>query len=166
MAIDASIRIIELATSLGLTLQKKQMSLALAESCTGGLTSAAITDIAGSSAWFDRGFITYSNTAKQEMLGVKEATLVKHGAVSEETALEMALGALKNSQATIAASITGIAGPSGGSKSKPVGTVCFAWVSSAGIHNTTRMHLNGDRQAVRQQSVISVITGLLALLKN
>ncbi|MCL4163702.1 UNVERIFIED_CONTAM: hypothetical protein GTU68_050606, partial [Idotea baltica] len=101
--------------------------LALAESCTGGLASAAITDVAGSSNWFDRGFITYSNAAKESMLSVQTNTLETFGAVSVETALEMALGALANSNATIAASITGIAGPSGGSKEKPIGTVCFAW---------------------------------------
>jgi nicotinamide-nucleotide amidase len=163
---NTSIKIFELATSLGLSLQKQQMILALAESCTGGLASAAITEVAGSSSWFDCGLITYSNTAKQNILGVKEYTLTNYGAVSEETALEMALGALKNSQANIAGSITGIAGPSGGSESKPVGTVCFAWATLDGIEITTTMHFIGSRQAVRQQSVITAITGLLDLLKN
>ncbi len=151
---------IKLATELGNALQKQGKVLTLAESCTGGLASAAITDVAGSSAWFDRGFITYSNTAKQEMLSVSAATLQLHGAVSEETAIEMATGALKHSQADIAASITGIAGPSGGSTTKPVGTVCFAWISKTGDAMSSTQHFVGNRQSIRQQSIIHALSGI------
>jgi len=166
MDIHSNINLINLAKALGNTLQKNGKLLALAESCTGGLASAAITDIAGSSAWFDRGFITYSNAAKKDMLGVSAQTLEQHGAVSEETALAMATGALKHSQATIAGSITGIAGPSGGSAGKPVGTVCFAWASKDGVTITSTEHFTGNRQDIRQQAVIKLITGLLDALKN
>lgn len=154
-------KLVKLATQLGQSLQKRGDMLALAESCTGGMVSAAVTDIAGSSAWFDRGFITYSNAAKQEMLNVSEKTLAQHGAVSEETALAMALGALENSQAHIAASITGIAGPTGGSADKPVGTVCFAWVNKKGLTITATKHYTGNREAVRQQAATQSISGLL-----
>ncbi|MEO1947340.1 MAG: CinA family protein, partial [Methylophilaceae bacterium] len=117
----------KLSTQLGRLLKDKSFTMALAESCTGGLASAAITDVAGSSAWFDRGFVTYSNAAKHEMLNVSKKILTQYGAVSEETAQAMVMGAFNNSNANIAGSITGIAGPSGGSANKPVGTVCFAY---------------------------------------
>ncbi len=149
------------STQVGLALQKRHYWLALAESCTGGLAAAAITDIAGSSAWFDRGYITYSNTAKQEMLSVSANTLAQHGAVSEQTAIAMAKGALQHSQADISVSITGIAGPSGGTATKPVGTVCFAWVSKEGITFSTTEHFSGDRSSVRQQSAAFAISGIL-----
>jgi nicotinamide-nucleotide amidase len=154
----------DLATQLGQTLQKRNYMLTLAESCTGGLVSAAMTEVAGSSAWFDRGFITYSNAAKQEMLNVPAKILEQHGAVSEETALAMAIGALKHSKADIAGSITGIAGPAGGSASKPVGTVCFAWVSKDGLSTTSTERYLGNRQAVRQQATITSITKMIELL--
>ncbi|PCI60958.1 MAG: damage-inducible protein CinA [Methylophilaceae bacterium] len=156
--------LVNLATQLGQALQTRGDMLALAESCTGGMVSTAVTDIAGSSAWFDRGFITYSNAAKQEMLGVSAKILAQHGAVSEETALAMALGALKNSQAHITASITGIAGPTGGSTDKPVGTVCFAWVNKEGLSITATEHYVGNREAVRLQAAIQSISGLLGHL--
>src|SRR5689334_15846625 len=119
-----------LAEQVGARLLDRRLLLATAESCTGGWVSQELTAIAGSSAWFERGFVTYSNAAKEEMLGVRTETLARHGAVSEEVAAEMALGALAHSHASVAVSVTGIAGPSGGSATKPVGMVCFAWALS------------------------------------
>lgn len=154
-----------LASELGQALKTKGWMLALAESCTGGMTAAAITSIPGSSGWFDRGFVTYSNLAKTEMLGVSPETLEKFGAVSEETAQEMVLGALKNSQAQIACSITGIAGPDGGTPQKPVGTVCFAWVLRNQPAHTVTLHFSGDRHSIRQQSVHAALAELLKMIK-
>src|SRR5215212_9301448 len=116
-----------LADEVGRRLKARGGMIATAESCTGGWVAQELTAIAGSSAWFDRGFVTYSNEAKQEMLGVRAETLARHGAVSEETAAEMARGALERSRGSFALAITGIAGPTGGTAAKPVGTVCFAW---------------------------------------
>ncbi|MCB5186654.1 nicotinamide-nucleotide amidase [Methylobacillus caricis] len=161
MADDAFL--LTLSTELGRTMQQRQLLLALAESCTGGWAAQCITAIPGSSAWFDRGFVTYSNAAKQQMLQVQAATLQKYGAVSEETAREMALGALQYSDANISAAITGIAGPDGGSPHKPVGTVCFGWAHSDGRIITSTHHFSGDREQVRRQSVKTVIEGLLQL---
>ncbi|MCH9799091.1 MAG: nicotinamide-nucleotide amidohydrolase family protein [Betaproteobacteria bacterium] len=158
--------LIKLSTQLGQALKEKNFTLALAESCTGGLASAAITDIAGSSAWFDCGFVTYSNAAKQSMLNVSEKTLTQYGAVSEKTAEEMAIGALNNSLADIAGSITGIAGPTGGSIDKPVGTVCFAYAIKNGCVITTSKHFTGNRQQIRQQSVIQLLNGLMDLINH
>ena len=152
-----------LATELGAALKARGLMLVLAESCTGGLASAAITEIPGSSAWFERGFVTYSNEAKMEMLGVTAKTLEKFGAVSEETARELALGALKNSHANVAISITGIAGPAGGTPEKPVGTVCFAWVFDDNIVSTTKK-ISGNRQQIRHLSVETALRELLKLL--
>jgi nicotinamide-nucleotide amidase len=154
-----------LAVDLGLALKERNLTLALAESCTGGLVAAKITDIAGSSAWFDRGFVTYSNEAKIEMLGVRAETLEKYGAVSEQVATVMAHGALKNSHAQVAGSITGIAGPDGGSKEKPVGTVCFAWVGTKLPLSTTTKRFFGNRDEVRQQAAIAMMAGLIERLK-
>ncbi len=154
----------KLSTQLGRLLKDKSFTMALAESCTGGLASAAITDVAGSSAWFDRGFVTYSNAAKHEMLNVSKKILTQYGAVSEETAQAMVMGALNNSNANIAGSITGIAGPSGGSANKPVGTVCFAYSIKDGQLITEEKQFAGDRQAVRHQSVIQLINGLTDLV--
>jgi nicotinamide-nucleotide amidase len=153
-----------LAQKLGALLKARGAMLATAESCTGGWAAQAVTAIAGSSEWFERGFVTYSNAAKQEMLGVRPETLARHGAVSEETAREMALGALAHSHATIALAITGVAGPSGGSAEKPVGTVCFAWAGKdlAVIAETRR--LAGNREAVRRQSVEHALERVLDLL--
>jgi len=123
----------------------------------------AVTATAGSSAWFDRGFITYSNEAKQEVLGVSAETLARHGAVSEETAREMSLGALARCKCSLALSVTGIAGPGGGSKEKPVGTVCFAWAKAGSVRAETR-RFAGDRESVRKQSVIRALEGLLEFL--
>ena len=155
-----------LATLIGAKLKAKGLMLATAESCTGGWVAQAITAIAGSSDWFERGFVTYSNASKQDMLGVSEATLAAHGAVSEQTAQEMAAGALRNSQAQVAVAITGIAGPSGGTPEKPVGTVCFAWVRSNGTPLAQTRSFEGDREGVRRQSVLAALQGVLALLED
>jgi nicotinamide-nucleotide amidase len=140
--------------------------LALAESCTGGMVSQAVTSIAGSSAWFDRGFVTYSNLAKIEMLGVSNKTLDTYGAVSEQTAIEMASGALENSHAHITGSITGIAGPDGGTPEKPVGTVCFAWADAHKSTSTTTKFFKGNRQEIRQQAAITIMLGLIDRYKE
>jgi nicotinamide-nucleotide amidase len=152
-----------LATEVGRTLKSAGQHLVAAESCTGGWVGEAVTAIAGSSDWFDRGFITYSNAAKREVLGVAAATLARYGAVSEETAREMALGALKHSRAQIAVAITGVAGPGGGSADKPVGTVCFAWAKDDITLRSERHLLNGDRTDVRRQSVLIALRGILAM---
>jgi nicotinamide-nucleotide amidase len=150
----------ELAAKVGERLRAAGATLVTAESCTGGWVAQAVTMISGSSEWFDRGFVTYSNAAKQEMLGVRSATLKKHGAVSEETAREMAKGALKNSNATFAVAVTGVAGPTGGSDKKPVGMVCFAFASSRRVFSETR-RFKGNRESVRRQSVVHALKGLL-----
>ncbi|OAI52262.1 damage-inducible protein CinA [Betaproteobacteria bacterium SCGC AG-212-J23] len=149
------------AAKVGRKLRAAGAKLTTAESCTGGWVSQAVTAISGSSDWFDRGFITYSNAAKQEMLGVKAGTLKKHGAVSEETAREMAKGALKKSRATIAVAVTGVAGPTGGSDAKPVGMVCFAYALSRAVSSETR-RFKGNRESVRRQSVVHALKGVLA----
>jgi nicotinamide-nucleotide amidase len=155
-----------LASELGPALKAHQLKLTLAESCTGGMVAEAITRVAGSSAWFDRGFVTYSNQAKIDMLGVSSDTLEKFGAVSEQTAVEMAFGALKHSQAQIAGSITGIAGPDGGSTEKPVGTVCFAWIGLNKSANRTTQYFTGNRQQTRQQAAAFLMQQLVSLLKQ
>jgi nicotinamide-nucleotide amidase len=137
--------------------------LATAESCTGGWAAQVVTSVAGSSAWFDRGFVTYSNAAKEELLGVRTDTLQAHGAVSEETAREMARGALERSKATVAVSITGVAGPAGGTPQKPVGTVCFAWARGSAVRSETR-RFAGDRESIRRQSVILALEGVMRAL--
>lgn len=157
--------LIALATLVGVRLQAKAMMLATAESCTGGWVAQAVTAIAGSSAWFERGFVTYSDAAKQEMLGVSARTLAAHGAVSEQTAREMAAGALAHSRAQVAVAITGIAGPSGGSPDKPLGMVCFAWAAQGGAPIAETRHFKGDRESVRRQSVIAALQGILKLLE-
>jgi nicotinamide-nucleotide amidase len=135
-----------------------------AESCTGGWVAQELTAIAGSSAWFDRGFVTYSNEAKQEMLGVRAETIARHGAVSEETAAEMAQGALEKSRGTVSLAITGIAGPSGGTPGKPVGTVCFAWATKGRAPRAETKRFSGDREAVRRQSVEYSLARVLQVL--
>jgi nicotinamide-nucleotide amidase len=154
-----------LATLVGARLQQQGAVLATAESCTGGWVAAEVTAIAGSSAWFDRGFVTYSNAAKQDMLGVSSETLSRHGAVSEPVAIEMARGALQHSRASVALSITGIAGPSGGSPGKPVGTVCLGWAHGDGRVAVTTRLFAGDREAVRRQSVIAALQGVIEMLE-
>lgn len=152
-----------LSAELGAALQVRGWSLALAESCTGGWAGEVVTMTPGSSVWFDRGFVTYSNAAKMEMLGVAASTLQQHGAVSEQTAREMALGALSHSQAQVAGAITGIAGPDGGSADKPVGTVCFAWALPGGQLLSETRRFDGDREAVRRQSVETLLQGVIRL---
>jgi nicotinamide-nucleotide amidase len=152
-----------LATRVGRRLKAKKRLLVSAESCTGGWVAQVLTSIAGSSAWFERGFVTYSNAAKQELLGVKAATLRKHGAVSEETAREMARGALARSKGHLALAVTGIAGPGGGSRDKPVGTVCFAWSYKKHSRSETR-RFSGDRESVRRKSVVRALEGVLETL--
>jgi nicotinamide-nucleotide amidase len=153
----------DLARGVGGRLKAAAAVLVTAESCTGGWVAQAVTSVAGSSAWFDRGFVTYTNAAKRELLGVLAETLERHGAVSEQTAREMALGALQRSGATVAVSITGVAGPGGGSADKPVGMVCFAWATAKGVKSETR-RFPGDRESVRRQSVIRALEGVLATL--
>lgn len=153
----------ELARRVGARLKQAKAILVTAESCTGGWAAQVVTSVAGSSTWFDRGFITYSDSAKQELLGVRLETLRRHGAVSEETAREMARGALERSQGTVALSITGVAGPSGGTQEKPVGTVCFAWSRGDEVDSETR-YFSGDRESVRRQSVILALEGVLRTL--
>lgn len=154
------------AVELGLVLKARGMMLTMAESCTGGLVAEAITGVAGSSAWFDRGFVTYSNAAKTDMLGVPAQTIAQFGAVSEQTAAAMASGALQNSIAHIAGSITGIAGPDGGSAEKPVGTVCFAWAGMNLPVTTSTHYFHGDRRAIRQQAAIFMMAGLIERLNT
>ena len=175
--------LLRLASQLGAALKSRGLKMTLAESCTGGMASQFVTAVAGSSAWFDCGFVTYSNAAKQHLLGVPEATLIEHGAVSEQTAYAMALGAISNSRADIAASITGIAGPSGGTATKPIGTVCFAFAfknrQMPEAANTQLSHLaanqtnlqvitrticfTGNRDAIRKQSVTQTLESLITL---
>jgi len=154
-----------LAERLGRELLNRGEWLATAESCTGGWVAQTLTAIAGSSTWFDRGFVTYSNAAKVDMLGVPETTLERHGAVSEATARAMAEGVLAHSRANWSVGITGVAGPSGGSREKPVGTVCFAWASTEGGCAAQTCHFSGDRAAVREQSVRHALLALLAALE-
>lgn len=155
-----------LASQVGQQLVKRELMVATAESCTGGLVAAALTEIAGSSAWFERGFVTYSNHAKMEMLGVASDLIETHGAVSEDVARAMAEGALLESRAQTAVAVTGIAGPSGGTRDKPVGTVCFAWVVMDTPVYSETMHFDGDRASVREQSVRHALGGLLLRLPH
>ena len=150
-----------LATLVGGRLKANGLKLATAESCTGGWVAQAVTSIPGSSEWFDRGFVTYSNDAKREMLGVRAETLAANGAVSEHTAREMAAGALDRSGAGAAVAVTGVAGPTGGSPDKPAGTVCFAWALRGGAVESETRRFAGDREAIRRQSVIRSLQGLL-----
>jgi len=153
-----------LAAQVGGALKAHGLKLVTAESCTGGGVAQAITDVAGSSAWFERGFVTYSNLSKQQMLGVNEATLIQHGAVSEAAVREMVAGALAHSAAQVALAVSGIAGPDGGTPDKPVGTVWFAWGLKSGVTHAQRRQLNGSRAEVRAQSVHIALQGVLDLL--
>ncbi len=154
----------QLAEQLGIRLKTNAYKVVTAESCTGGWIAQAITDVPGSSAWFDRGFVTYSNNAKVQMLNVRPQTLAEHGAVSAETAQQMAAGALANSEADWSIAVTGIAGPDGGSQEKPVGTVYIAWQSKTGFAKVEKLQLSGNRHEIRQQTVLTAITELLELL--
>ncbi len=153
--------LLQLAEYLGRELQSRGEMLATAESCTGGWVAETVTSVAGSSAWFDRGFVTYSNDAKIEMLGVSESVLARHGAVSEATARAMVQGALNHSRADWALAITGIAGPSGGTPDKPVGMVCLAWARRDGGCEALTCHFSGDRREVREQATRLALSGIL-----
>ena len=155
-----------LAAQVGGVLKSHGLMLATAESCTGGGVAQAITEVAGSSAWFERGFITYSNLSKQQMLGVRETTLKQHGAVSELTVREMVAGALQHSAAQVALAVSGIAGPDGGTVDKPVGTVWFAWGIKHGNTRAQRHQLRGNRAEVRAQSVHIALQGVVDLLNQ
>lgn len=155
----------ELAAQVGNTLKEKGLLMATAESCTGGGVAQAITDIAGSSEWFDGGFVAYSNACKINMLDVSAAEIALHGAVSEEIAEAMALGALANSNADVAISTTGIAGPAGAVPGKPVGTVCIACAMGKKVFTDHRV-FGGDRQAIRAQTVAHSLQMLLRFLQN
>lgn len=156
--------IIDLAARVGCALQAKGLLLTTAESCTGGGVAQAITEIAGSSEWFDCGFIAYSNASKTELLDIPPAMIAQFGTVSEEVACAMAEGALANSNAHVSLSTTGIAGPGGAVPGKPVGTVCFGWARGEQVH-TERLIFAGDRQAVREQTVIHALQGLLRFIE-
>ena len=146
-------------------LRGRQWMMATAESCTGGLIAGACTDLAGSSDWFERGFVTYSNEAKTELLGVDAALIAAHGAVSEPVARAMAAGAVARSRAQVAVAVTGVAGPSGGSADKPVGTVWFGW-SAGGQLRTERRRFDGDRAAVRAATVHYALQSLVHFIRN
>ena len=154
-----------LARRVGRACLRRKVEVSAAESCTGGGLAAAITRISGSAKWFDRGFVTYSNTAKKDLLGVSQRTLARHGAVSEEVACEMAAGVLERSPSEISVSITGIAGPTGGSKSKPVGLVWIAWGARGGQLQSRTFRFKGGRIDVRTQAVGMALQGLLDLLR-
>ncbi len=155
-----------LAEAAGEALRRRSLMLTTAESCTGGWVAQVVTSIAGSSHWFDRGFVTYTNTAKQEMLGVQAKTLSDHGAVSSETVIEMAEGALKHSHAHVSVAVSGIAGPGGGSLYKPVGTVWTAWAGIGLPSRVEEKHFSGDREMIRRRAVENALTGIVKLLSE
>ena len=156
----------QLAEQVGAALKSRGLTLATAESCTGGWVGEVVTSVAGSSHWYDRGFITYTNESKQEMLDVSAQTLAEYGAVSEQTVREMAAGALKHSRAHITLAISGIAGPGGGTADKPVGTVCIAWVALTGVGLSQVFYFQGDRSAVRRQAVVAALQGALRMIEG
>jgi nicotinamide-nucleotide amidase len=155
----------DLATEAGQLLGGHQLLLVTAESCTGGGIAEAVTDIPGSSGWFDRGFVSYSNDAKQAMLGVSPDTLARDGAVSEAVVLEMARGAIEQSRAHVSVAVSGVAGPGGGTADKPVGTVWIAWGQKLGYAETSCFHFDGDRIEVRRQTVAAALEGIIARLQ-
>jgi len=155
--------LLALVTDLATRLRERGWTMASAESCTGGLIAAACTELSGSSDWFDRGFVTYSNAAKTDSLGVPATLIAAHGAVSEPVARAMATGAVAHSAAHCALAVTGVAGPTGGSADKPVGTVWFGWRTPAGVA-TEHRRFDGDRAAVRAQAVRHALAGLLQRL--
>ena len=161
----ADTQLYDLAERVGRALEERGLMLATAESCTGGWVAEAVTMVPGSSAWFDRGFVTYTYVSKREMLGVSGETLEQHGAVSESVVSQMVDGALARSHAKVALAVSGTAGPSGGTPEKPVGTVCFAWGVKDGALRAETRHLSGDREAVRRQSVAHALEGVLAMIE-
>jgi nicotinamide-nucleotide amidase len=158
--------LLELSAQLGMLLKTRHQKIATAESCTGGGIAKQLTEIPGSSLWFDRGFVTYSNESKQQMLLVKPNTLETYGAVSEETALEMLMGALEKSDADCAIAVTGVAGPDGGTVEKPPGTVFIAWGVKNKPLNVSRQNFSGDRWQVREQTIITALKLLVQDLLN
>lgn len=154
-----------LAVLVGSRLKARGLKLATAESCTGGWVAQVLTSVSGSSDWFERGVVSYSNDSKRELLGVRADTLERYGAVSEQTAREMASGALAPRRAGVSLAVTGVAGPTGGTPAKPVGMVCFAWSWPEGRIESETRHFQGDREAVRRQSVIAALQGLLERLE-
>ena len=159
-------RIYELAERVGRALESRKLMMATAESCTGGWVAEAVTMVPGSSAWFDRGFVTYTNVSKREMLDVRAETLDRYGAVSQQVVREMVEGALRASQAQVALAVSGVAGPSGGTPDKPVGTVCFAWGREGAPVRAETLRLSGDREAVRRQSVLHALGVLLEMVEK
>ena len=155
----------ELAERAGQTLMRRGLMLVTAESCTGGWIAEAVTSVPGSSEWFERGFVTYTYISKREMVGVSGETLEKHGAVSETVVLEMATGAIAASHAQVGIAVSGVAGPSGGTPEKPVGTVCFAWATKDGTPKAETRRFPGDREAVRRASVIHALTRMIELVE-
>ncbi len=162
---DLMRNIVKLASELGECLKEKGETLTTAESCTGGGIAYMLTEVSGSSAWFNRAYITYCNDAKEEMLLVSKESLRLYGAVSEDVVFEMAKGALKGAKAHFAVAVSGIAGPSGGTQTKPVGTVCFAWASKEGIEMQTK-HFQGDRHKIRMDTIEHALSHLLSRVKN
>ncbi len=158
--------LIRLAARVGARLKARGLMLVTAESCTGGWVAQAVTSVAGSSQWFERGFVTYSDVSKRELLGVRARTLRQCGAVSEQSARDMAAGALERSRAQVAVAVTGIAGPGGGSREKPVGTVCFAWARKGAAPASLVRRFSGGRASVRRQSVVAALDGLLKILRD
>ena len=156
----------ELAQRLGAVLVARDWRTATAESCTGGGIAEAITRIAGASAWFDQGFVPYTNAAKHRQLGVPEATIEHHGAVSAATVEAMVTGALTHSEADIAVAVSGVAGPGGGTPTRPVGTVWFAWARRGERGEAQAMHFNGDRADVREQTVRHALEGLISVAEE
>jgi len=154
----------QLAVELADRLRARGWMLATAESCTGGWVGQLLTSLPGSSEWYERGFITYANAAKVEMLGVSEGTLATHGAVSEQTAGAMAAGALKHSHAQAALAISGIAGPGGGTQQKPVGLVCYGWALADGTVMSSTCRLDGNREEIRSRAVAAALRGLIELI--
>lgn len=155
----------ELAAAVGAALSARGDTLTTAESCTGGGVGAAVTLVPGSSGWYERGYITYSNDAKTDELGVSGDTLRLHGAVSEPVVLEMVGGALRRSGATLAVAVSGVAGPGGGTTAKPVGMVCIAWGRSDGLRRSATFRFDGDRDAVRGASVRAALEGVLDMAR-
>ena len=155
-----------LAARVATAMQQCAWMLASAESCTGGWIAKVLTDLSGSSAWFEAGVVSYSNEAKMSLLGVRQETLERTGAVSEETALEMVSGALTRLNASVAVAITGIAGPTGGTPEKPVGTVWIGWQRRGSAARAQLFHFAGDREAVRRQTVAAALDGVLAMLTD
>ncbi|GLQ94231.1 CinA family protein [Dyella acidisoli] len=166
LSVPTDVQLGALATRIAAAMQQHRLMLAAAESCTGGWIAKTLTDLSGSSAWFEAGVVSYSNEAKMSLLGVRRETLERSGAVSEETVLEMVSGALDRLHADVAVAVTGIAGPTGGTPEKPVGTVWIGWRRRGGAARAQLFHFAGDREAVRRQTVAAALEGVLATLTD